>query len=282
MPSEPRALLEARLREASAVRCAFIPFVTAGDPDPDTSLAVIERLARHADAIEIGIPYSDPLADGPVIQAGSLRALESGMNLPRSLDLLRAARKKTDVPLIAFTYVNPVFQYGPDRFAAVCREAGANGVIVPDLPLEESGPLSAACDREGIALIPLIALTSRERVARIAASARGFAYCVSSLGVTGERSRFSEELQAFVQSVRAASRVPVAVGFGISSPEHVRDLAEFADGVIVGSALVRRCGDIGDALRRGSRQEASDRLDALESFVSELRDAGLRGRKGRA
>lgn len=282
MSAEPRAVLETRLREASALRCAFIPYVVAGDPDPDTSLAVIERLARCADAIEIGIPYSDPLADGPVIQAGSLRALRAGMNLPRTFDLLRAARERTDVPLIAFTYVNPVFQYGPDRFAAACREAGANGVIVPDLPLEENAPLMAACDREGVALIPLIALTSRERVARIAASARGFAYCVSSLGVTGERSGFSEELQAFVESVRAASPVPVAVGFGISRPEHVRALSAFADGAIVGSALVRRCGDIAQALQDGAHAEARARLDALGAFAQELRDAGVRVRKERA
>lgn len=270
------AAIEARLRACAGERAAFIPFVTAGDPDFDASCDIILRLAAFSDVIEIGIPYSDPLADGPAIQAGSLRALAAGMTMPRALELIRRARAQTDVPLIAFTYINPVLQFGFARFAAACRGAGADGIIVPDLPHEESFELRAAAEEQGLALIPLLALTSRERVRRIAAAARGFVYCVSSLGVTGERSGFAPELRAFVEAAKAASRAPVAVGFGVSRPEHVRELSAYADGVIVGSALVRLCGRVGEALAAGDRAEAARRGEALAAFAKSLADAGVR------
>jgi len=199
---EQRILARRERREA-----AFIPFVVAGDPDFDTSLAIILALAEFSDVIELGIPYSDPLADGPVIQEGALRALSAGMSLPRSLELMRAVRAQTDVPLVAFTYVNPVIQYGAQALAKAVREAGGDGFIVPDLPFEESDELRAAAEAEGLALIPLISLTSRQRIEKIASVASGFVYCVSSLGVTGERAAFATELREFVEAVKAAAGV---------------------------------------------------------------------------
>ncbi len=276
MPDTGREHLERRLRACGAARAAFIPFISAGDPDFETSVNIARLLARHADAIEIGIPYSDPLADGPVIQEASLRALRGGMTMTRAFDLMRAVRARSDVPLIAFTYANPVIQAGPAAFARTCRESGVNGIIVPDLPVEESGELRAAADREGVALIPLLALTSGDRIRRIAAGARGFVYCVSSLGVTGERNSFSDQLRSFVESVRRHAAVPVAVGFGVSRPDHVRELSAFADGVVVGSAIVRLCGAMEPAVRDKDAGLLQTKMDELEQFCADLVHGALR------
>ncbi|RIV25674.1 tryptophan synthase subunit alpha [Alicyclobacillaceae bacterium I2511] len=221
---------------------ALIPFLNAGDPSLDISLQLFRSvLQAGADIVEIGIPYSDPLADGPVIQASATRSLKSGFQFPQVFDLAQALRSESDQGLVAFTYINPLLQYTLERFFADAKSAGIDGVIVPDLPYEESGPVLQVADRNGIALIPLVALTSGEqRIIDICRSARGFVYCVSSLGVTGERTRMSERVRELVERVQSHTSLPVAVGFGVSTPEQAQYLSAFADGVIVGSALIRR------------------------------------------
>ncbi|GGJ07486.1 tryptophan synthase alpha chain [Alicyclobacillus cellulosilyticus] len=259
-------------------RAALIPFLTAGDPSFDASFALFrEVIAAGADLVEIGIPYSDPLADGPVIQAASLRSLRAGFSLPKAFELTAALRRDTEAGLVLFTYVNPLFQYTPERFFRDAKAAGADGVIVPDLPVEESDPVRAVADRYGVALIPLIAPTSgEERVARVCAAARGFVYCVSSLGVTGERAHVSARVRELVAMARRYTSLPLCVGFGVSAPDHVQSIAEYADGVIVGSALIRR---LERAMADWPEDEAAW-AEAVRSFVRELnfpllRQAGM-------
>ncbi len=223
-------------------RAALIPFLNAGDPTFADSLALFRSVLRAgADIIEIGTPYSDPLADGPVIQNSALRSLRAGFQLPHSFELASALRKEGDHAQVLFTYVNPLLQYSVDRFFRDAQAAGVDGVIIPDLPFEESESIRAIADEYGIALIPLVAPTSGEdRIRDICAKARGFIYCVSSLGVTGERAKMSDRVKSLVAMARQCSPLPVAVGFGVSTPEQARDIATFADGVIVGSAFIRR------------------------------------------
>lgn len=253
--------IEARFQSRDGKRAALIPFLNAGDPTQDISIAAFQSvLDSGADMVEIGIPYSDPLADGPVIQASALRSLSAGFSLPRAFDIASTLRKHSDAGLILFTYVNPVIQYGIDRFFADAKAAGADGAIIPDLPSEESPEFLTFADHHGIDLIPLLAPTSGEaRIQSICQQARGFIYCVSSLGVTGERARMSNRLQDMVSTVRRYSALPVSVGFGVNGPESAKNIAQFADGVIVGSAYVRR---INEAV-----QETSDDTDRLVSAV---------------
>ncbi|MCL6515548.1 tryptophan synthase subunit alpha [Alicyclobacillus sp.] len=248
-------------------RAAFIPFLNAGDPSFDESLRLFRAVLRAgADIVEIGAPYSDPLADGPVIQASALRSLRAGFRLPQVFEAAAALRPETDAGLVLFTYVNPVIQYGIERFFSDARAAGADGVIIPDLPFEESEPVRAVADACGIALVPLVAPTSGEaRIADICRQARGFVYCVSSLGVTGERVRMSERLEELVRTARQFTDVPVAVGFGVSSPEQAARIARFADGVIVGSALVRRVGDWVE-----QKRDEGDLLASVSGFAGSL------------
>ncbi|WP_160327161.1 tryptophan synthase subunit alpha [Ferroacidibacillus organovorans] len=236
---------------AKSSGAGFIPFLSAGDPDEETSFQLLTQLATFSSVIEVGIPYSDPLADGPVIQEGSLRALKQGMTFQKALQLIARVRQVTDVPIVVFTYANPVVSFGAKALADACAKAGADGVIVPDLPHEEADELRQALTARGIALIPLVSLTSGDRIETIARAASGFIYCVSSLGVTGERKGFSHDLRAFVERVRKSSSVPVAVGFGVSQPEQVRELSAYTDGIVVGSALVKRCAAIADAKQKG-------------------------------
>ena len=218
----------------------FIAFITCGDPDLETTAAAVRAAVENgADLIELGIPFSDPTAEGPVIQAASLRALRGGVTTDRIFAFVRQLRREVSVPLVFMTYANVVFSYGADRFMAACREAGVSGLILPDLPYEEKEEFAPACRRHGVALISLIAPTSADRIARIAAGAEGFVYLVSSLGVTGARSAITTDLAPLVQTIRENTRLPVAVGFGISTPEQARQMAGCADGVIVGSAIVR-------------------------------------------
>lgn len=221
---------------------ALIPFIVAGDPDYDTSLRLVKSiLDAGADMIEIGLPYSDPLADGPVIQASALRSLQAGFILPDGLRLIADIRRGTDKPLIAFTYVNPIMQYGTERFFRELSASGGDGVIVPDVPLEEAEEIAAVAHQHNIAFIPLVAPTSgEERVKRICAQANGFVYCVSSLGVTGERNSVAQNVQHLVNLVKKYTDIPACVGFGVSRPEHAKEISSYADGVIVGSAYVRR------------------------------------------
>lgn len=248
----------------AARRAAFIPFITAGDPDLDATVELAEVLARAgADIIEIGIPFSDPLADGPTIQRSSERALARGVSLRQVIARLPEIRERAGVPIVLMSYLNPILQLGLVRFAREARAGGADGVIVTDLPVEEAHDVLAACDREALDLIMLAAPTSgAARLEKIARAARGFVYCVTRAGVTGARAQLPADLRALVGAVRSATQKPVAVGFGISSAEHVRAAARFADGVVVGSAIVDRVARLSG--------ERVPMLEEVGRFASEL------------
>lgn len=219
---------------------AFIAFLTAGDPSYEESLENFRAAIRGgASLIEVGIPFSDPIAEGPVIQEADIRALSGGMTTDRVFDLVKEIRKESDIPLVFMTYANPVFHYGLDRFFNNAAAAGADGIIVPDVPYEEAKEFSEVAEKYGIDFIPLVAPTSEDRIKMIAASAKGFIYVVSSMGVTGVRNEINTDLKAMVESIRSVTDVPCAIGFGISKPEQAEKMAEIADGVIVGSAMVK-------------------------------------------
>ena len=223
---------------------AFIPFITCGDPDLATTAAVVRAaVANGADLIELGIPFSDPTAEGPVIQGANLRALSGGVRTDQIFDLVRQLRTDVTVPMVFMTYANVVFSYGAEKFIATCREIGIDGLILPDLPFEEKGEFLPLCRQYGVDLISLIAPTSRERISMIAAEAEGFLYIVSSLGVTGTRTEITTDLDAIVRVVRQNTEIPCAIGFGISTPEQARKMAAVSDGAIVGSAIIKMVGD---------------------------------------
>ncbi|ACL77509.1 tryptophan synthase subunit alpha [Ruminiclostridium cellulolyticum] len=219
---------------------AFIAFLTAGDPSLEkTEEFVLEMVKAGADLIEIGIPFSDPIAEGEVIQRANLRALSTGTTMDKVFDTVKRIRQKTQVPLVFLTYLNPVFTYGYDHFFRECSEHGVDGVIIPDIPFEEKGELMPFSDKYNVDIISLIAPTSEERISKIASASKGFVYCVSSKGVTGVRNEIKTDLQSIVSSVRSATKVPVAVGFGISTPQQASEIVKYADGIIVGSAIVK-------------------------------------------
>ena len=219
---------------------AFIAFLTCGDPDLETTAAVVRAAVENgADLIELGIPFSDPTAEGPVIQGANLRALRGGVTTDGIFALVRELRRDVAVPMVFMTYANVVFSYGTQRFLSACSEAGIDGLILPDLPFEEKEEFLPDCRRYGVALISLIAPTSENRIAMIAREAEGFVYLVSSLGVTGTRSEITTDLAAIVRVIRENTSVPCAIGFGISTPEQARRMAALSDGAIVGSAIVR-------------------------------------------
>ena len=219
---------------------AFIAFLTCGDPDLETTAAAVRAAVNGgADLIELGIPFSDPTAEGPVIQGANLRALRGGVTTDKIFAFVKELRKDVSVPLVFMTYANVVFSYGTERFAAACREIGIDGLILPDVPYEEKGDFLPACRQYGIELISLIAPTSENRIAKIAKDAEGFLYIVSSLGVTGMRSEIQTDLSAIVAAVRQNTTIPCAIGFGISTPAQAKKMAGLADGVIVGSAIVK-------------------------------------------
>jgi len=249
----------------------LIPFITAGDPDLAGTVEMTRRMAAAgADLIELGIPFSDPLADGPVIQRASLRALAAGATVPKILDAVREIRKDCPVPLILMGYYNPIYKYGIRRFAGDAARAGVNGLIVPDLSHEESGPLYEAALAAGMDLIPLVApTTTGSRLERITADARGFIYCVSVTGVTGAREEIKTDLASFTERVRRYTNLPLAVGFGIAGPEQAARVARHCNAVVVGSAIVKiiaECGKAADAgpavdLLVGRIRAALDGLD---------------------
>lgn len=229
-----------RIQEAFQNKKAFIAFLTAGDPDFDSSVAYFKAAARAgADLIEIGIPFSDPIAEGPVIQEANIRALSNGMTIERVFELVTELRKEIQLPLVFLTYLNPVFHYGPDRFFARCKETGVDGIIIPDMPFEEKGEINDVAKKYGVDIISLIAPTSEARIRDIAKEATGFIYVVSSLGVTGVRSEIKTDLASILASIRETTDLPAAIGFGISTPEQAEKMGRIADGVIVGSAMVR-------------------------------------------
>ena len=219
---------------------AFIPFITCGDPDLETTAAAVRAMAQNgADLIELGIPFSDPTAEGPVIQEANIRALSGGVDTDKIFDLVRELRKDVTVPMVFMTYANVVFSYGAEKFISICSEIGIDGLILPDIPFEEKEEFSEICRRYEVDLISLIAPTSENRIGIIAKDAEGFIYLVSSLGVTGVRSEITTDLGAIVKVIRENTDVPCAIGFGISTPEQAKKMAGIADGAIVGSAIVR-------------------------------------------
>ena len=234
------------IRKAFENGKAFIPFITCGDPDLETTAAVVRAAAANgADLIELGIPFSDPTAEGPVIQGANLRALNGGVTTDKIFDLVRDLRRDVKVPMVFMTYANVVFSYGSERFISTCREIGIDGLILPDVPYEEKEEFLPICRRYGVDLISLIAPTSEDRIAMIAREAEGFLYIVSSLGVTGVRSEIKTDLGAIVGTVRQNTDIPCAIGFGISTPEQAAKMAGISDGAIVGSAIVRLIGEHG-------------------------------------
>ncbi|HWQ79419.1 MAG TPA: tryptophan synthase subunit alpha [Anaerovoracaceae bacterium] len=227
---------------------AFIGFLTGGDPNMEKSEEFILELERGgADLIEIGIPFSDPVAEGSVIQEANIRALSAGATTDKIFDLVESVRKKSDIPLVFLTYLNPVHRYGYDRFFGRCHSLGVDGIIIPDLPFEEKEELAADAEKYGVDLISLVAPTSEQRIRQIAGTAKGFLYVVSSMGVTGMRSEIKTDLKSIVETAKAAADVPVAVGFGINTPEQAREIGSVADGVIVGSAIVKIIEKYGEA-----------------------------------
>lgn len=228
---------------------AFIPFITAGDQGIATTEKYIRTMAKAgASLIEIGIPFSDPVAEGPVIQDASERALSTGITTDDIFDMVKRLRTGTEpltIPLVFMTYLNPIYVYGVESFMTRCEEVGIQGVIVPDCPLEEKQELAHQAKTHGIAVISLIAPTSEQRIEEIASQAEGFVYCVSSLGVTGMRSDIKTDIASIVQQIRQYTDVPVAVGFGISTPEQAKAMAAVSDGAIVGSAIVKQIGEWG-------------------------------------
>jgi tryptophan synthase alpha chain len=219
---------------------SFIVFITGGDPDLETTEKLILMMAENGvDVIEIGVPFSDPVAEGAVIQEADERALKNGCTVDGLFEVVRRVRVKTDIPLLFMSYINPIFVYGKEKFMQKSRDCGIDGVIVPDLPYEERDELSDVCRDYGITQISMIAPTSDERIRTIAKDAEGFIYCVSSLGVTGVRDEIKTEITDMINKVRAVTDTPAAVGFGISTPEQAKVMAKTADGVIMGSAVVR-------------------------------------------
>ena len=242
---------------------AFIPFITCGDPDLETTNKVIHAMVdAGADLIELGIPFSDPTAEGPVIQKANVRALKGGVTTDKIFDMVVKIREKTKIPMVFMTYANVVFSYGTERFIKTAAEIGMNGLILPDVPFEEKEEFDTVCKKYGIDLISLTAPTSHERIAQIAKEAEGFVYCVSSLGVTGTRANITTDIGAMVKLVKAAKDIPCAVGFGISTPEQAKKMAAQSDGAIVGSAIVKLCAAYG-----------ADCVPYVKEYVRSMKDA---------
>ncbi|MDD2902009.1 MAG: tryptophan synthase subunit alpha [Syntrophales bacterium] len=248
---------------------ALIPFITAGDPDLQTTKALaLEMAAKGADVLELGIPFSDPLADGPTIQAASLRALQAGVHFQQVLELAGELRQETDIPLVLMGYYNPILQYGLERTVSEAKRLGVDGFIIPDLPLEEAGPWRRLAVAAGLAPIFLAAPTSGpERIKKAGRLTRGFLYYVSVTGITGARQALPADLIAALQEVRALVQCPLAVGFGISTPEQVQGLAPYVDGVVVGSAIVQRV----------AKLKGPELIKEVGDFIAALK-APLRGK----
>ena len=252
-----------RIAEAFANGKAFIPFLTCGDPSLEVTEQLIYAMEEAgADLIELGIPFSDPTAEGPVIQAANVRALSGGVTTDKIFDMVKRLRQNTKIPMVFMTYANVVFSYGTERFIQKAASLGMDGLILPDVPFEEKEEVDSVCKKYGLDLISLIAPTSHERITQIAKEAEGFVYCVSSLGVTGMRSAITTDIGAMVQLVKAAKDIPCAVGFGISTPEQAAAMAAKSDGTIVGSAIVKLCGQYKEAC-----------VPYVKEYVKSMKDA---------
>ncbi len=253
-----------KISQAFENKKAFIAFVTGGDPDLDTTVELCIAMEKAgADLIEIGIPFSDPIAEGPVIQEANIRALSAGCTTDKLFEAVKKIRETVKVPMVFMTYINPIYSYGPEKFMQRCAACGIDGVIVPDLPFEEKGEIKDVCETYGVDLVSLIAPTSKKRISMIAKEAAGFLYIVSSMGVTGVRSQISTDLDAMVKRVREASDIPCAIGFGISTPEQAKQMAGIADGVIVGSAIVKIVAKYG----RDSVYPVADYIASMKAAV---------------
>lgn len=219
---------------------AFIPFITCGDPDLETTAAAVKAMVENgADLIELGIPFSDPTAEGPVIQGANIRALSGGITTDKIFEFVKELRRDVTIPMVFMTYANVVFSYGAERFISTCKDIGIDGLILPDLPYEEKEEFLPICHKYGVNLVSLIAPTSENRIAMIAKEAEGFLYIVSSLGVTGTRSEIKTDLASIVNVVRQNTSIPCAIGFGISTPQQAKKMADISDGAIVGSAIIK-------------------------------------------
>ena len=236
------------IQKAFASGKAFIPFITCGDPNLETTAAVVRAaVANGADLVELGIPFSDPTAEGVVIQEANLRALKGGVTTDKIFDMVKNLRGDVKVPFVFMTYANVVFSYGAEKFISTCAKIGVDGLILPDVPFEEKGEFLSTCKKYGVDLISMIAPTSEDRIAMIAREAEGFVYIVSSLGVTGVRSEIKTDLTSIVASVRANTKIPCAIGFGISTPAQAKKMAAISDGAIVGSAIIKIIAKHGEA-----------------------------------
>ena len=236
-----------KIAKAFENKKAFIPFLTVGDPNGDKTVEFVLEMERAgADLVELGIPFSDPTAEGVVIQNANIRALSGGMKLSGVFEVVRKIREKTQIPLVFLTYLNPVFHYGYEAFFAKCRELGVDGMICPDLPYGERDEVADIAKKYDVDLIALIAPTSEERIQMIAKEASGYIYIVSSMGVTGVRSKITTDLGKIVSAIRQVTDVPCAIGFGISTPQQAKEMAEIADGAIVGSAIVKIIAQYGE------------------------------------
>ncbi|MCI5726041.1 MAG: tryptophan synthase subunit alpha [Clostridium sp.] len=242
---------------------AFIPFVTCGDPSLEVTEQIVYAMERAgADLIELGIPFSDPTAEGPVIQEANIRALKGNVTTDKIFDLVVKIRKTVKVPMVFMTYANVVYSYDSEKFIKKCKEVGIDGLILPDIPFEEKDEFDGICKKYDIDLISLIAPTSHERITRIAKEASGFVYCVSSLGVTGTRTNITTDIGAMVKLVKDSKDIPCAVGFGISTPEQAKAMADKSDGAIVGSAIVKLCAKYG-----------KDCVPYIEEYVRSMKEA---------
>ena len=256
-------MTDIRIADAFQNGKAFIPFVTCGDPDLETTAAIVRAMAENgADLIELGIPFSDPTAEGPVIQGANIRALSGGVTTDKVFDLVRDVRRDVTIPMVFMTYANVVYSYGAEKFIATCKEIGIQGLILPDIPFEEKEEFLDLCHRYDVDLVSLVAPTSADRIAMIAKEAEGFLYIVSSLGVTGTRTEISTDLDSIVKVVRENTDTPCAIGFGISTPEQCAKMGAIADGAIVGSAIVK-------IMARYGREAPPH----VEEFVRSMKDA---------
>lgn len=252
-----------RIHKAFENGKAFISFVTGGDPDLDTTKKLIIEMEKSgADLIEVGIPFSDPVAEGPVIQEANERALANGCTTDKLFDAIKEVRETVEVPIVFLTYLNPVYTYGKERFMKRCVECGVDGIIITDLPYEEKDELYPECKEYGVDLISLIAPTSHEKISMIAKEAMGFVYCVSSMGVTGVRSNITTDLKEMTDLVRKSTDIPCVVGFGIATPEQAENVALYSDGAIVGSAIVKLVAKYG-----------KDSVSYVGQYVKEMKEA---------
>jgi len=252
-----------KIKEAFQNGKAFIPFITCGDPDLETTKAIVKEMAaRGADLIELGIPFSDPTAEGPVIQEANIRALSGGVTTDKIFQMVKELREEVTLPMVFMTYANVVYSYGTEKFISLAAEAGIDGLILPDVPYEERPDFAPTCEKYGLDLISMIAPTSEDRISMIAKEATGFIYVVSSLGVTGTRSKITTDIGHIVKIIRDNTDIPCAVGFGISTPEQAAKMTQFADGAIVGSAIVKQVAAKG-----------RDAVSGIGDYVQSMKDA---------